>query len=162
MAEPTHWMLVSGADNFERSRKQGFKLAGMKSRHYKKAERVRPGDKVLFYLTGIQKFGGTAEATSRFFEDHTPLWASKKAGEDYPYRFKIKPDIILEPPQFLPSDVMAQQMTYTKKWPPQHWRLAFQGNVHVLPKEDFDLIRSEMHASAKAAVPSPGRKTAAR
>ncbi|MBM4406881.1 MAG: EVE domain-containing protein [Chloroflexi bacterium] len=157
MAEPTHWMLVSGADNFERSRTQGFKLAGMKSRHLKKAERVRPGDKVLFYLTGIQMFGGTAEATSTFFEDHTPLWASKKAGESYPYRFKIKPDVILDAPHFLPSEVMAQQMRYAKKWPAQHWRLAFQGNVHVLPKEDFELIRKEMLASRKSKAPTAKR-----
>jgi hypothetical protein len=50
---------------------------------------------------------------------------------------------------------MARQMTYTKKWPAQHWRLAFQGNVHVLPKEDYDLIRREMLASKRAKAKSP-------
>jgi hypothetical protein len=39
-------------------------------------------------------------------------------------------------------------MQYPKKWPPEHWRLAFQGNLHQIPREDYDLIVSEMKAAA--------------
>ena len=35
-------------------------------------------------------------------------------------------------------------MSYKKKWPAEHWRLAFQGNVHRLPAEDYELIRSKI------------------
>ena len=59
-----YWMLVSSAANFETSRARGFDLAGMKSRHRKKAEKVERGDRVLFYVTGLQCFGGAATATS--------------------------------------------------------------------------------------------------
>jgi hypothetical protein len=38
-----HWLLVSSPENFETSRARGFDLAGMKSRHRKKAESVREG-----------------------------------------------------------------------------------------------------------------------
>ncbi len=91
MAEVNHWMLVSSLENFRLSKEYGFTLAGMKSRHRKKAEKVRPGDKVVFYLTGVQQFGGIAEATSEYSEDHSPLWESKKKGEDYPFRFSMNP-----------------------------------------------------------------------
>ena len=101
MAEPTYWMLVSSLENFRLSRQHSFGVAGMKSRHRKKAERVRPGDRVLFYLTGVQAFGGIAEATSEYAEDHSPLWESKKKGEDYPFRFSIKPLVILAEEEFL-------------------------------------------------------------
>jgi hypothetical protein len=59
-----YWMLVSSADNLETSRGRGFDLAGMKSRHRKKAEKVQPGDRVLFYVTGRQAFRRPAR-TSR-------------------------------------------------------------------------------------------------
>ena len=146
MAEPNYWMLVSSLENFLLSREKGFTIAGMKSRHRKKAEKVRPGDKVIFYLTGVLKFGGIAEATSGYSEDHSPLWESKKKGEEYPFRFSIKPQTILGEQDFLPAEVMARQMDYVKKWPAEHWRLAFQGNVHLLPQADYELLEREMRA----------------
>ena len=146
MAEENFWMLVSSLENFRLSKEHGFTLAGMKSRHRKKAEKVRPGDKVVFYLTGVQQFGGIAEATSEYSEDHSPLWESKKKGEDYPFRFSIKPQIILDEEGLLPAEPMARQMDYVKKWPAEHWWLAFQGNVHLLPKSDFELLQREMQA----------------
>ena len=45
----TNWLLVSSPDNFERSRARGFDVAGMKSRHRRKWERVVPGDRILLY-----------------------------------------------------------------------------------------------------------------
>ncbi len=143
---PTNWMLVSGADNFEVSRAMGFVVAGMKERHRRKAERVQPGDRVLFYLTGIQRFGGTATVTDTYYEDRGQrIWESKKAGEyPYPWRFAIKPDNILMPDQFVSAESLLPQLEWVKKWPSSHWQLAFQGNVHVLSDADFSTIENEI------------------
>jgi EVE domain len=153
---PTNWMLVSGADNFEVSRTMGFTVAGMKERHRRKAERVQPGDRVLFYLTGIQKFGGTATVTDTYYEDRgNPIWQSKKTGEyPYPWRFSIKPDLVLLSEQFVSAEKLLPDLDWVKKWPPNHWQLAFQGNVHVLSDKDFDAIESAIKEAAreKAAV----------
>jgi len=149
-------MLVSGADNFELSRAIGFTVAGMKERHRKKAERVQPGDRVLFYLTGIQQFGGTATVTDTYFEDRgNRIWDSKKPNEyPYPWRFSIKPDLILEPGQFVKAESLLPELTWIKKWPASHWQLAFQGNVHVLSDEDFQTIETAIRAASKAVVPA--------
>jgi hypothetical protein len=151
---PTNWMLVSGADNFEVSRAMGFVVAGMKERHRRKAERVQPGDRVLFYLTGIQSFGGTATVTDTYFEDRgNRIWESKKAGEyPYPWRFPIKPDVALEREQFVKAESLLPQLEWVKKWPPSHWQLAFQGNVHVLSDADFAVIENAIKAAAKTKV----------
>ena len=45
---------------------------------------------------------------------------------------------------------IALGLEFTKKWPPEHWRLAFQGNLHQVPQEDFELIASEMKAATGA------------
>src|SRR5919107_383636 len=91
-APPTHWLLVSSPENFEASRRRGFDVAGMKSRHRKKAETVRPGDTVLFYLTGLKALGGLAAVTGTFYEDtEERIWDSKKPDEEYPFRFPIRP-----------------------------------------------------------------------
>ncbi|MCS6802698.1 MAG: EVE domain-containing protein [Chloroflexota bacterium] len=145
-------MLVSSAANFEVSRARGFDLAGMKRRHRRKAELVQAGDRVLFYLTGLQAFGGTATATGPYFESHEPIWSSKKAEEEYPFRFPIRPDVILEPAQFVKAETLLPQLEWVKKWPPAHWQLAFQGNVHQLPEHDFATIESALRAAKAAPV----------
>ena len=151
---PSNWMLVSGADNFEVSRQMGFTVAGMKERHRRKAERVQPGDRVLLYLTGIQKFGGTATVTDTYFEDRgNRIWDTKKKGEyPYPWRFAIKPDLILDKEHFVSAEALLPELAWVKKWPVSHWQLAFQGNVHVLSDEDFGTIENAMKAAAKSEV----------
>ena len=140
----TNWMLVSSADNFERARAIDFTVLGMKSRHRKKAERVQPGDRVLYYATGVQAFAGTFTVTSPYFESTELLWQSKKAGETYPFRFHVKPDVVLPSGVFLPVIELIPRLEWVKKWPAEHWRLAFQGNVHVLPDNDFATIEAAL------------------
>lgn len=151
---PTYWMLVSSEENFERSRARGFDIAGMKSRHRKKAERVEPGDKVVFYLTKVQAFGGCAEVTSSFFESDEPVWEGGKKAELYPFRFETRLEVACEPGDFVAVEPIRKKIKYLKKWPDEHWRLAFQGNVHSLPKEDYETIRTLLkeHAKKKSRV----------
>jgi len=39
---------------------------------------------------------------------------------------------------------IAYRLEYVKKWPPEHWPLAFQGHLHQLPKTDFTLLEDEI------------------
>lgn len=149
-----YWMLVSSPDNFERARAAGFPLLAMKSRHIRKAERVEPGDRFVYYATGQKAFAGTFTATSTFFESHEPLFESKKVGEDYPYRFEVRPDTILVPESFVSAASLLPAIAFVKKWPVAHWHLAFQGNVHVLSPEDFDVIEEAL-VRASREYPAP-------
>ena len=36
-------------------------------------------------------------------------------------------------------------MLYVKRWAPEDWPLAFQGQIHLLSSQDFALIEHEMH-----------------
>ena len=40
--------------------------------------------------------------------------------------------------------MLAPRLEYVKRWPPENWYMAFQGNLHLLPKSDFLLIEEEM------------------
>ncbi len=140
----TNWLLVSSADNFETSRARGFDLAGMKSRHRKKAERVAPGDRVLFYLTVVKSIGGVAEVTGTYFEDSTLIWESNRPGEVYPFRFPIQIIKARPPGEYLALDDLVPTLEYPKRWPAKNWTLAFQGNVHVFNDDDYDKIVEEL------------------
>ena len=153
MANADYWIIVGSPENFATSREHGFTIQGMKSRHRKKAEQMKPGDKIVYYITGIKAFGGVATITSGYFEDHTLIWRStnkNRQDEDYPYRVKIEPDVILDEGEYLPAEPIARGMKYVQKWPAENWTLAFQGNVHHIDTEDFTLIHDAIQESAKA------------
>jgi hypothetical protein len=149
--ETRYWIIVGSPANFATTAALGFTVQGMKSRHRKKAERMGPGDKIAYYITGRKAFAGISTIESPFFESHERIWTStdpKKAAEDYPYRVRISPDVILAETDYVKAEGVARQMTYTKKWPEKNWTLAFQGNVHEIGAEDFQLIRDAITARA--------------
>ena len=57
--------------------------------------------------------------------------------------------VLLDEPAYLDVREIGPRLAYTKKWPPEHWRLAFQGNLHQIPEEDYKLILSEMREPAR-------------
>ena len=142
----TNWLLVSSPENFETSRARGFDIAGMKSRHRKKAERVKPGDRVVYYLVGVKSIGGVSEVTGTYTEDNSHIWDSRKEGEEYPFRFPVRPLAIRDVGDYVPMLDLVPSLEYPKRWPAEHWTLAFQGNVHVLSDEDFEIIEHAVKA----------------
>lgn len=152
----TYWMLVSSPENFERARLLGFPTLAMKRRHIRKAERVQPGDRVVYYATGQMAFTGTFTVTSPFFESHEQLFQSKKDGEDYPYRFHVQPDHVLAASDFVAAATVLPDLQFVKKWPAANWHLAFQGNVHTLSEADFATIESAIASSTQTSSPVTG------
>lgn len=152
MPDRNYWMLVSSVDNFRISREMGFTLQGVKHGHRKKAEKMQPSDRVIYYVTGQMKIAGIATIIGRYYEDHSIIWHSDKKGEDYPFRFAIEPYRILDEAEFIPVQDLVPDMIYTKKWPAEHWRLAFQGNVHSLGEKDYRLIEAAVQQAAAARV----------
>jgi len=140
----TYWMVASTLENFRITQSMGFTLQGLMSRQRRKAQRMEPGDRLVYYITGVQCFGATATVTSQCFEDHDPIWKSKGKPDDYPWRVNVEANAVLEDPSFLDAREIGPRMEYVKRWPPEYWPLAFQGNLHILPKSDFELLEQEM------------------
>ena len=156
----TYWIVVGSEENMRIAEARGFDVFGFKSTRRSEVSSMRPGDKLIFYPTKIMKFGGIAEVTSDYFEDHAKVFKSKekpalsgaegKPGEDYPWRVKVKPLIVLQPEQYLDVKEIGPTLEYTRKWPAEHWRLAFQGNLHDIPEADYKRIEGMMREAMGA------------
>ena len=144
-----YWMVVSSPDNFRKTREHGFSIQGLKSRHRRRVETMRVGDRVLYYVTGRAGFAATVTVASPMYEDHTPIWRTARRDEDYPWRVHIRPDIVLEEADWVPAKEIAYRLDYVRKWPPEHWTLAFQGHIHALPRTDFAIIEDEISRSSR-------------
>jgi hypothetical protein len=145
----TAWIVVGSPENFEIAKSRGFDLFGFKSTRRRESAEMKPGDKLIFYLTGVMKFGGIATVKSDVFEDHAPVFKSeKKPGEDYPFRVKTEPDRILDGDQWLDVKDYATRLEMTRRRG-EHWRLAFQGNLHKISEDDYKLLSNEVDEARK-------------
>lgn len=140
------WILTGDLTNFRINVQRGFDPIGFKERRRNQALEFEPGDEVVFYVTGVQAFGGIARVRSEMFEDRTPIWpqGKKKRPEDYPWRVEGEPVAVLEEKQFIPAASLISELEHLRKWPAEHWHLGFQGQLRTVSEHDAELLRSRI------------------
>ncbi len=154
----SHWLITVSPENYAITREAHFALLGLRSRHRKKAERVAVGDRVLYYVLNERIFPATATVTSGYFEDRHPLWINQERRDDpFPYRVHTHANLVLEQGEGLDAEAIAPRLLYLKRWAPEQWFLALQGDVHLLSSQDFMLVEREMQRIAESRRNRPER-----
>jgi hypothetical protein len=147
-----YWIVVGGPEIYGKTRELGFSRHGFKSTRRGMAGSISPGDQLIFYITGKKQFAGAVKVTSPMVEEHDRIWtSSKKPNELYPFRVGIEPVVVLDDDQWLDAEPYHERMTWTQKWPRQHWTLAYQGNLHEIPEADFLLLKGDLERARAAA-----------
>jgi len=139
-----YWMVVQTTEDFETSREMGFTLHGLRFSQRRRAQRMEPQDSLLYYVSGTRKWSAIATVTSTYFEDRTPIWQTTGSNEEYPYRVKLEPALVLDEKDYIDALLLAPRLEYLKRWAPERWAEAFVDTLHLLPQRDFRLIEGEM------------------
>ena len=151
-ARPKHWILTGSLENFRINAERGFDLIGLKERRRRQADEFEPGDEIFFYVTGVQAFGGIARVKSEMFEDRTPIWPGKKGKDEaYPWRVEAEPVLILPEEDFVPAESLVTELEHVRRWPPDHWHLAFQGQLRTIGESDALLLHARLASKTAAA-----------
>jgi len=147
------WVLTGSLENLRATRERGFELIGAKEGRRRMAEQIAPGDEIVFYVTGVQAFGGSVRVTSEMFEDREKVWPGKPGEADpYPWRFETEPLLVLDEQRFVPAVELAPELEHVQKWPAEHWHLAFQGQLRAVSDADAALLAARLREAAAAAV----------
>lgn len=154
------WMVVQTPENHEITRGQGFTLHGLTSKQKRRARRMEPDDRILFYVGGeMRKWTAIAVVKSKFFEDRTPIWESNGSRQElFPYRVKTTPSIVLDEGDYIEALILAPRLEYVKRWPPELWPLAFFDTLHLIPQRDYRLIEAEMRRIRRQKRSRGGRR----
>jgi predicted RNA-binding protein len=146
------WVLTGSLDNFRATRDHEFRLIGAKEKRRGMAQQIEPGDEIVFYVTGVQAFGGIVRVTGEMYEDRTKVWPGKPGKADaYPWRFDTEPVLILDEDDFVPAEDLAPQLEHVAKWPLEHWHLAFQGQLRTVSDADARLLEQRLEQAARHA-----------
>jgi predicted RNA-binding protein len=145
------WILTASPENHEATREHGFSVIGIKERNRARALQIEPGDRIVLYLTKVMAFAGSIRVTGELYEDREKIWPGKPGKADaYPWRFQTEPEIVLERDEWLPAEQLATKLEHIRKWPPEHWKLAFQGQLRTISEHDTKLLLKRMRAAAAA------------
>jgi predicted RNA-binding protein len=150
----TYWMLVTTQENLDITRARGFSMQGVDTKNRKKAVRMGPEDRVLYYVSDKKGFAATATVTSESFEDHEPIWKHHREKETFPHRVEIESNVVLDQSNYVDGYQIGPTLEYVKKWSPDRWPLAFFGMLHIIPQRDFNFVEAELRrANGEAPMP---------
>lgn len=119
---------------------------GVPKRNQKVIARVKPGDTIVFFVsqkrTGDSMLPsaitGIYEVISEPYEDHSHIFVTpqRMVSEEFPYRVKIRPLIVLEEPLEFKPLILDLEFIKNKIMWSGHLRAA----MREIPEEDYQFI----------------------
>jgi hypothetical protein len=150
---PATWVLTGSPENYEATREHGFSVIGIKERNRARALQMEPGDRIVLYLTKVMSFAAAIRITGELYEDRTKIWPGKPGNPDaYPWRFATEPELVLDEQLWLAAETLAKESEHIRKWPREHWKLAFQGQLRTVGEADAELLEQRLAAAAAVSV----------
>ena len=137
MTKPKYWLDLFTGKTWEEFLEQGATISGFRERRKNTCKKIKTGDFLVCYLTGIQRFVGLLEIKSDMFWDETPLWKD----EVFPCRFKVELVNTLNPFTAVPVKSMRDNLSFfIEAKSPQYWSGFFRGSPNLFKNSDAEVI----------------------
>jgi hypothetical protein len=143
---------------FSRSSKD---VTGFRAGHASYADKLRPGDKLICYLTKLSRWIGVLEIVSGVFRDETPRFHESE--DPFIIRLKVKPVAWLEKEKAIPirEDIVWNNLSLTQGQSKigSRWTGPFRSSLNKLSDEDGKFLEELILSQVKNAVSYPVDET---
>jgi hypothetical protein len=130
----------------------GGKVSGFRESRWKAVQKIKPGDYLLCYLTGVSRFIGLLEVTSSPFKDNSPIWKD----EDFSSRLKVKSVVSLSPETAIPVYELRDRLSFFKDMKsPRAWSGRFRGSPTKWKLSDGEVVVEALTEATKKPVSRP-------
>jgi len=121
-----YWLDLFTDETWRQFLAAGNNVSGFREKQWKAAQRVRPGDIFLCYLTGISRWIGVLEVTGSPYRDSAPIWSQNV----FPVRFPVKLLNKLDPLTAVPViDMRGSLSIFQNLKSPHAWTGRFRGSL---------------------------------
>ncbi len=118
-------------------------------------QKIQEGDYLLCYLTGISRWVGILEVTSKKpFKDNKPIWKD----EDFPCRLKVKSVVQLDPETAVPVKDMKEVLSAFKSAKSESYSQAWTGKFRGSPVKWSQSDGEAVFAAVCSAQKNPIRR----
>jgi len=126
MSTRSYWLDLFTGTTWKEFLDAGGMVSGFRDSRWKTVQKMKPGDYLLCYLTGISRFIGILEVTSPAFRDQSPIWKD----EDFPSRVRVKEVVSLTAETAVPVYELRDRLSFFKDVKsPIAWTGHFRGSA---------------------------------
>ena len=121
----TYWLDLFTGQTWQEFRDYGATVSGFRNRMRNAVNRIKPGDVLLCYLTGVMRWVGALEVQGPS-RDKKIIWEF----DEFPERLSVKPIVLLQPEQGVPMEQLEGKVEFYRSRadrPPPRLRLRAAG-----------------------------------
>jgi predicted RNA-binding protein len=148
----TYWLDLFTVETWEEFQNHGASISGFSESRWSTVQKMKKGDKLLCYLTGISRFVGVLEVDSDAFRDSSAIWTSAV----FPSRVRVKPLIALRAEYSIPVTQFRDSLTVFQGLKnPNAWTGHFRGSPRKWDFQDGELIEKALLDAQKNPIHRP-------
>ncbi len=152
MSEPNYWLDLFTAKSWQEFLDAGANTSGFSAHRWTTVQKMKVGDYMLCYLTGISRFVGILEVTAPAFQDESPIWSDAT----FPSRLHVKVVHALEPETAVPVLDLRDELTvFHNLANPNYWSGAFRGSPALWKAEDGRVVAEAVAEAERNPVKRP-------
>lgn len=152
MSAPRYWLDLFTGTTWDEFVEAGAEVSGFRESRWSTVKNIRPGDRLICYLTGVSRFIGMLEVMSEPYQDDTPIWSS----EDFPCRMKVRALVTLIPETAVPiHDLRDRLSIFEKLSSPHAWTGRLRGSPAKWKATDGDAILDALREAELHPVERP-------
>ena len=103
----TYWLDLFTGQTWQEFQDHGANVSGFRKRMHNAVERIKPGDILLCYLTGVMRWVGAIEVQGRS-KDKSEIWEF----DTFPERLGVKPLVLLTPEHGVPMQQLEGKVAF--------------------------------------------------
>jgi hypothetical protein len=152
MAARSYWLDLFTGKTWQEFLAAGGEVTGFRAgRRSKTVRRIRPGDYLLCYLTGVSRFIAALEATSDPYVDDAPIWSD----EEFPERVRVRTVVALTPETAVPIGQILPRLSIFDPEHPRSWGGRVRGSPARWSPEDGEAILEALQDAERNPVSRP-------
>ncbi len=137
MANRAYWLDLFTGVTWQEFKSAGGNISGFRSSRWGTVQKIKPGDCLLCYVTGISRFIAALEVMSKPYRDSSPI----SKDEDFPARLQVRPIVELPFQTAVPVHELRGQLSFFQDLKSPHaWSGRFRGSPGRWGQSDGEAV----------------------
>ena len=147
-----YWLNLFSYKTWTEFLKAGGETSGFREGRWTTIQKMKPGDLMLCYLTGVSRWIGLLEVTGAPFKDDKPIWEDAA----FPVRIPVKVLIQLEPETAVPITELRNELSiFSNLSNPHAWSGRVRGSPVKWKAADGQAIVTALESALKNPTKRP-------
>lgn len=152
MSSPRYWLDLFTGTTWKEFLEAGAEVSGFRESRWTTVRKIKPGDRLICYLTGVSRFIGMLEVTSEPYKDDEPIWSD----EDFPCRMRVRPLVALTPEIAVPIHNLRSHLSiFENLTSPHAWTGRLRGSPAKWSVGDGEAIFTALREAEARPVSRP-------